>query len=112
MANAVYKVFKPPILSKASSFTGGSKAPSASAQPEDGGPGPEKSEPEKPAPEESEPEKSTPEESAPSTSETGQSVQEQTIEVSDTDSNRTEELTPEKEPPPPVLKVKLPVRNL
>ena len=102
MANAVYKVFKPPMLSKASPFTGGSKVPSTSAQPEDGGPGPKTSAPKK----------SVPEMSAPSSSETSQQVQEETVEASDTDSNRTEELTSEKEPPPQVFKVKLPARNL
>ena len=90
MANAVYKVFKPPMLSKASPFTGGSKAPSTSAQPEDG----------RPEPEESELEKSTPKKSSPSTSGTSQPVREQPVEASDTDSDKTEELATEKEPPP------------
>ena len=62
MANAVYKAFKPPVLSKASPFTGGCKVPSTSSQPEDGGSEPEKSEPER----------SEPETSAPSTSKTSQ----------------------------------------
>ena len=97
MANAVYKVFKPPMLSKASPFTGGSKVPSTSAQSEDGGPGPETSAPEK---------------SALSTSETSQQVQEQTIEASDTDLDKTDKLTPKKEPPSQVLKVKMPTHNL
>ena len=47
MANAVYKALKPPVLPKASPFTGGCKVLSASSQPEDGGPKPEKSEPER-----------------------------------------------------------------
>ena len=85
MANAVYKAFKPPVLPKASPFTGGCKVPSASSQPEDGGPEPEKSELER---------------SAPSTSKTSQQVQKQVTEASDTDSDKTDELTPEKEPPP------------
>ena len=97
MANVVYKAFKPPVLPKASSSTGGCKVPSISSQPEDGGPEPEKSEPEK-----SEPEKST-----PSTSKTSQWVQEQVTEASDTNSDKTDELTPEKEPPPRELKVKI-----
>ena len=42
MANAVYKAFKPPVLPKASPFTGGCRVPSTSSQPEDGGPEPEK----------------------------------------------------------------------
>ena len=97
MANAVYKAFKPPVLPKASPFTGGCKVPSTSSQPEDGGPEPEKSEPER----------SEPEKSAPSTSKTSQQVQEQVTEASDTDSDKADELTPEKEPPPQDLKVKI-----
>ena len=92
MANAVYKAFKPPVLPKASPFAGGCKVPSASSQPEDGGAEPEKSEPEK---------------SALSTSKTSQQVQEQVTKASDTDSDKTDELTPEKEPPPRDLKVKI-----
>ena len=92
MANAVYKVFKPPVLPKASPFAGGYKVPSISSQPEDGGPEPEKSEPEK---------------STPSTSKTSQWVQEPVTEASNTDSDKTDELTPEKEPPPQDLKVKI-----
>ena len=92
MANAVYKAFKPPVLPKASPFTGGCKVPSVSSQPEDGG---------------SEPEKSKLEKSAPSTPKTSQWVQEQVTEASNTDSEKTDELTPEKEPPPQDLKVKI-----
>ena len=95
MANAVYKALKHPVLPKASPFTGGCKVPSASSQPEDGGPKPEKSEPE---------------ESAPSTSKTSQQVEEQVTEALDTDSDKADELTPEKEPPPQVLKVKITCR--
>ena len=90
VANAVYKTFKPPVLPKASPFTGGCKVSSTSSQPEDGGPEPEKSEPER----------SEPEKSAPSTSKTSQQVQEQVTEALDTDSDKANELTPEKEPPP------------
>ena len=97
MANAMYKAFKPPVLPKASPSTGGCKVPSVSSQPEDGGPEPEKSELER----------SEPEKSAPSTSKASQWVQEQVIEASDTDSDKTNELTPEKEPPPQDLKVKI-----
>ena len=97
MANAVYKTFKPPVLPKASPFAGGCKVPSASSQPEDGGPKPENSELER----------SEPEKPAPSTSKTSQQVQEQVTEASDTDSDKTGELTPEKEPPPQDLKVKI-----
>ena len=86
----MYKAFKPPVLPKASPFTGGWQVPSISSQPEDSGPEPEKSEPEK-----SEPEKST-----PSTPQTCQRVQEQVTKASNTNSDKTDELTPEKEPPP------------
>ena len=97
MANAVYKAFKPPVLPKASPSIGGCKVPSVSSQPEDGGPEPEKSEPEK----------SKPKESTQSTSKTSQRVQEHVTEAPDTDSDKTDELTPEKEPPPQDLKVKI-----
>ena len=97
MANAIYKAFKPPVLSKVSPFTGGCKVPSASSQPEEGGPEPEKSELER----------SEPETSAPSTSKTSQPVQEQVTEALDTNSDKTGELTPEKELPPQDLKVKI-----
>ena len=91
MANAVYKAFKPPVLPKASPSTSGCKVPSVSSQQEDGGPKPEKSELK---------------ESTPSTSKTSQRVQEQVTEASNTDSDKTDELTPKKEPPPRGLKVK------
>ena len=92
MANVVYKAFKPPVLPKASPSTSGCKVPSVSSQPEDGG---------------SELEKSELKESAPSTSKTSQQVQEQVTEASNTDSDKTDELTPEKEPLPRGLKVKI-----
>ena len=91
IANAVYKAFKPPVLPKASPSTSGCKVPSVSSQPEDGGPKPEKSEPK---------------ESTPSTSKTSQWVQKQVNKASNTDSDKTDELSPEKEPPPRGLKVK------
>ena len=97
MVNVVYKAFKPPVLPKASPFTGGCKVPSASSQPEDDGPEPEKFEPKR----------FEPEKSAPSTSRTSQQVQEQVTEALDTDSDKADELTPEKEPPPQDLKVKI-----
>ena len=92
MANAVYKAYKPPVLPKASPSASGHKVPSISSQPEDGGP---------------EPEKSELKESAPSTSKTSQRVQEEVTEASNTDSDKTDELTPEKEPPPRGLKVRI-----
>ena len=100
MANAVYKAFKPPVLPKASPSASGFKVPSISSQPEDSGPEPEKSEPEK----------SELKESTPSTLKTSQRVQEQVTEASNTDSDKTDELTPEKEPPPQELKVKITYR--
>ena len=89
MATAVYEAFKPLVLSKASPFPCGGRVPSASSQPEEGGPEPEKSELER----------SEPETSAPSTSKTSQQVQEQVTEALDTNSDKTGEPTPEKEPP-------------
>ena len=61
MANAVYKVVKPPVVLKVLPSTSSRKVPSISSQPEDGGPKPEVSEPK---------------ESTPSTSQTSQQVQE------------------------------------
>ena len=81
----------------ASPFAGGCRVPSTSSQPEDGGPEPEKSELER----------FKPETSAPSTSKTSQQVQEQVSEASDTDLDKTRELTPEKELPSQELKVKI-----
>ena len=48
-----------------------------------------------------------PEVPAPSTSETVHSAWSPVIEVSDTDSDRTEELNTENEQPPPLFKVKM-----
>ena len=92
MAHAVYKAFKPPVLPKASPSASGCKVPSISSQPDDGGPKPEKSEPK---------------ESTPSTLKTSQRVQEQVTEATNTNSDKTDELTPEKELPPRGLKVKI-----
>ena len=61
MANAVYKVVKPPVVPKALPSTSSHKVPSISSQPEDGGP---------------EPEVLEPKESTPSTSKTSQQVKE------------------------------------
>ena len=92
MANMVYKVFKPPVVPKTFPSTSGRKVPSISSQPEDGGP---------------EPEVSEPKESTPSTSKSSQQAQEQVSEASNTDSDKTNEPTPEKEQPPQGLKVKI-----
>ena len=61
MANAVYKVVKPPVVPKTFPSTSGCKVPSISSQPEDSGP---------------EPEVSQPKESTPSTPKPSQQVQE------------------------------------
>ena len=92
MANAVYKVFKPPVVPKTLPSTSSHKVPSVSSQPDDGGP---------------EPGVSEPKESAPSTSKTSQQVQKRVTEASNTDSDKTVEPTPEKEQPPQGLKVKI-----
>ena len=92
MANAVYKVVKHPVVLKALPSTSSHKVPSISNRREDGGPKPEVSELK---------------ESTPSTSKSSQQAQEQVTEASNTDSNKTDELTPEKEQPPRGLKVKI-----
>ena len=95
MANVVYKAFKPPVVPKTLPSTSSCKVPSVSSQPEDGGPKPEMSEPK---------------ESTPSTSKTSQWVQERVTEASNTNSDETDEPTPEKEQPPRGLKVKISCR--
>ena len=97
MAKAVYKVVKPPVVLKALPSTSSREVPSASNQPEDGGP---------------ELEVSEPKESAPSTSQPCQQVQERISEASNTDSDKANEPTPEEEQPPQGLKVKIPLRLL
>ena len=92
MANAVYKVVKPPVVLKALPSASSCKVPSISSQPEDGGP---------------EPEVSEPKESTPSTSKSSQQAQEQVTEASNTDSDKADEPTPEEEQPPRGLKVKI-----
>ena len=92
MANAVYKVFKPPVVPKMFPFARSCKVPSISSQPEDGGP---------------EPGVSELKESAPSTPKPSQQVQEQVTEASNTDSDKADEPTPEEEQPPRGLKVKI-----
>ena len=92
MANVMYKAFKPPVVPKALPSTSSRKVPSVSSQPEDNGPKPEMSESK---------------ESTPSTSKTSQWVQERVTEASNTDSDKTDEPTPEREQPPGGLKVKI-----
>ena len=97
MAEAVYKVVKPPVVLGAFPSTSSRGVPSASNQPEDGGP---------------ELEASEPKESTPSTTKPCQQVQEQISEASNTDSDKADEPTPEEEQPPQGLKVKIPLRHL
>ena len=97
MAKAVYKVVKPPVVLKAPPATSSHEVPSASNQPEDGGPELEVSEPKEPA---------------PSTSQPCQEAQERISEASNTDSDKAGEPTPEEEQPPQGLKVKIPLRLL
>ena len=85
MANAVHKVFKPPVVLKTFPSASGCKVLSISSQPEDGGPKPEVLEPK---------------ESTPSTSKSSQQAQEQVTKASNTNLNKTDEPTPEKEQPP------------
>ena len=97
MANAVYKVVKPPVVPKVLPSASGRKVPSISSQPEDGGP---------------EPEVLEPKESTPSTPKPSQQVQERVTEASTTDSDKADEPTPEEEQSPQGLKVKIPLRLL
>ena len=97
MANAVYKVVKPPVVPKMFPSASGRKVPSVPSQPEDGGP---------------EPEVLEPKESASSTPKSSQQVQEPVTEASNTDSDKAGEPTPEEEQPPQGLKVKIPLKLL
>ena len=97
MAKAVFKVVKPPVVSKALPLAHSHEVPSAPYQPEGGGPeqGVLKSE-----------------EPIPSTSQPSPQVQEQISEASNTDSDKADEPTPEEEPPRRSLKVRLPLKLL
>ena len=97
MAKEVFKVVKPPVVSKALPLASSHKALSAPHQPEGGGPkqGVLKSE-----------------EPVPSTSQLSPQVQEQISEASNTDSDKADEPTPEEEPPHRSLKVRLPLKLL
>ena len=105
MANAMYEAFKPPVLSRASSFTGGCREPSTSGQPGVGDPELEMPKPERPEPMRSDPGMSAlstsqePGSTGPSTSLASQQVQDPAPEVSDTDSSKTGQHTPEEEWP-------------
>ena len=91
----VYKVFKPPVEPKTFPSASSHEVPSVSSQPEDDGP---------------EPEVLEPKESALSTPEPSQQVQKRVTEASNTDSDKADEPTPEKEQPPQGFKVKIPHR--
>ena len=97
MAKVVYKVVKPPVVLKALPSTGSHEVPTTSDWPEGSGPKLEVSEPE---------------ESTPSTSQPCHQVQELVSEASNTDSDKTDEPTPEVEQPPQSLKVKLLLKHL
>ena len=97
MAKAVFRVVKPPVVSKALPSARSHEASSASPQP--GGSGPKqhvlKSE-----------------EPVPSTSQPTLQVPEQISEASNTDSDGADESPPEREPPRRSLKVRLPLKLL
>ena len=97
MAKAVFKVVKPPVVSKALPSASSHEASSTPPQPEGGGPkqGVLKSE-----------------EPIPSTSQPSPQVQEQISEAFNTDSDKADEPTPEEEPPHRSLKVRLPLKLL
>ena len=97
MAKAVFRVVKPPVVSKALPSARSHEASSAPPQPEGSGPkqGVLKSE-----------------EPVPSTSQPSPPVQEQISEASSTDSDKADEPTPEEEPPCRSLKVRLPLKLL
>ena len=97
MAKAVFKVVKPPVVSKALPLAHRCEASSAPPQPEGGGPeqGVLKSE-----------------EPVPSTSQPSPQVLKQISEASNTDSDKADEPTPEEELPRRSLKVRLPLKLL
>ena len=96
MANVVYKVVKPPVVPKALLSASTHKVPSISSQPEDSGP---------------EPEVSEPKESTPSTSKSSQQVQEGVTEASNTDSDKTDEPTPQRNSLLEVSKSRSPINS-
>ena len=97
MPKAVFKVVKPPVVLKVLPSANSREVPSATNQPEDGGP---------------ELEVSELKESAPGTSQPCQQVQKQISEASNTDSGKADEPAPEEEQPPRSLKVRLPLKLL
>ena len=97
MAKAVFKVVKPPVVSKALPSARSHEASSAPPQPVGGGP---------------EQQVLKSEEPVPSTSQPTLQVQEQISEASNTDSDGADEPPPEREPPRRSLKVRLPLKLL
>ena len=97
MAKAVFKVVKPPVVSKTLPLASSREVPSAPHQPEGGGPkqGVLKLE-----------------ESIPSTSQPSPQIQEQISKASNTDSDKADEPTLEEERPRQSLKVRLPLKLL
>ena len=93
MAKAVFRVVKPPVVSKALPSARSCEASSAPPQP--GGSGPEQ-------------QVLKSEEPVPSTSQPSSQVPEQISEASNTDSDGADEPPPEREPPRRSLKVRLP----
>ena len=97
MAKVVFKVVKPPVMSKALPLASSREVPSAPHQPEGGGP---------------EQGVLKLEEPILSTSQLSPQVQEQISEASNTDSDKADEPTPEEEQPHRSLKVRLPLKLL
>ena len=97
MAKAVFKVVKPPVVSKALPSARSHEVSSAPPQPGDGGP---------------EQQVLKLEEPVPSTSQPTPQVQEQISEASNTNSDGADEPPPEREPPCRSLKVRLPLKLL
>ena len=97
MAKPVFRVVKPPVVSKALPSACNREASSAPAQPGGGGP---------------KQEVLKLEESVPSTSQPSPQVQEQISEASNTDSDKADEPTLDEEPPRQSLKVRLPLKLL
>ena len=97
MAKAVFKVVKPPVVSKALPSASNHEVPSAPHQPEGSRPKQGVLKLEEPI---------------PSTSQLSPQVQEQISEASNTDSDKADEPTPEEKLPRRSLKVRLPLKLL
>ena len=95
MAKAVFRVAKPPVVSKA--LPSARSHEESSAPPQPGGGGPEQ-------------QVLKSEEPVPSTSQSTPQIQEQISEASNTDSDRADKPPPEREPPRQSLKVRLPLK--